>query len=345
MRPSVFCSKPLMSDLNDTADTRPDQRDAIRVTCGARLHFGLLSTTEPFGGVGVMIDQPATEIVLAPSIAFQCSGPHSHRVEAIVSRLVSLGQLSQRPLCEVRITQHDSQHCGFGSGTQLSMAVSEALAKFCEVNASPDRLALEIADRGRRSAVGIHGYRLGGMIYEDAVASNKPVDQQRTLNQVHERIELPESWRVLLIVPAYSSPRIHGEAEREQFEVVSGDDRKRSERLREILKGSLLPAARNADFGSFTAAVTQYNRESGLLFEAAQGGAYNGPEISKAVEQFTSMGALGIGQSSWGPGLFAWCESQRDAESMLRRVTEQIAVPLQSATIARVRNQPRDLWP
>lgn len=48
------------------SDTAP----GVRVTTGARLHFGLFDTRAPFGGVGMMIDAPSTRVDVWPADAF-----------------------------------------------------------------------------------------------------------------------------------------------------------------------------------------------------------------------------------------------------------------------------------
>jgi predicted sugar kinase len=47
-----------------------------------------------------------------------------------------------------------------------------------------------------------------------------------------------------------------------------------------------------------------------MLFASVQGGSYNGLEVASTIATLQAMGVQGVGQSSWGPGVFAWFESQ-----------------------------------
>ncbi len=66
---------------------------SLRITTGSRLHFGLLDTVDPFGGVGVMIDQPVTEVVISPSGRFLCDDIAAPRIRAIAERVARCAKL------------------------------------------------------------------------------------------------------------------------------------------------------------------------------------------------------------------------------------------------------------
>ncbi|TWU07939.1 GHMP family kinase ATP-binding protein [Stieleria varia] len=325
-----------------TAETQSSAA-VVSVCCGARLHFGLLDTAAPFGGVGVMIDQPATEITVSQAPRFSCDGHQSDRVLAIARRLQHSMRWSDLPCCRVTIIEQPSAHSGFGSGTQLSLAVAETLAAFCDVRLPQETLALEIADRGKRSAVGVHGYFHGGLIYEDASSDSTEAPEFGQLNPIHRRIELPESWRVVLMIPRSSAPPMHGQDEQTQFDHLAAGDPQRQARLREMLSTELLPAAHSHDFPAFANAVQRYNHESGLLFVSSQGGPYNGAEVASLVASLTQSGAVGVGQSSWGPGIFAWCDSLDSAQSLCEFVETHWQDQLSNLMIASVRNTARSI--
>ena len=173
--------------FSDDAPAAPQR--AIRVVTGARLHFGLLDTAAPFGGVGVMVERPRTEIHVARSDAFRCDPSIVRRAEPILARLSRLAELEFPPRLDLRITGQPPPHSGFGSGTQLSLAIAEASSRLLAIPLAPETLACDVADRGKRSAVGVHGYFRGGLIYEN---SRQPVP----LNPVQRRIELPSEWSV-----------------------------------------------------------------------------------------------------------------------------------------------------
>ena len=145
----------------------------MNVTTGARLHFGLLRTSHPFGGLGVMIDAPQTSVSVTSADRFSCAdetssdGDTAERVTQIAQRFANVYGMRDLPNLEITIRHRPPAHSGLGSGTQLAMAVSQSLVKFFSKTISDAELAREIAGRGARKRVmtplcgtrGGHGHR------------------------------------------------------------------------------------------------------------------------------------------------------------------------------------------
>ena len=306
--------------------------DTFGVRTGSRLHFGLLDTVAPFGGVGVMIDEPATVIVTGTAHRLMCDETLRPRVLPIAQRLAhQLGQ-AEPVACRIKLTQAPPRHTGFGSGTQFALAVAETIARMAGYDADPQQLALQVAGRGLRSAVGIHGYFAGGLICERS-------DGASELNPISQRIELPKTWRVGLFLPREPRTLVSGSTETEHFTRLAPASSRRREALERLLFEQLLPAAAVGDFEAFADAVTRYNRCSGELFAEIQGGPYHGQDTANLVAWLLDHGARGVGQSSWGPGVFAWFPSAEAAE----RFQHEKLVDAVDMTLSRVRNQPREL--
>lgn len=98
-----------------------------------------------------------------------------------------------------------------------------------------------------------------------------------------------------------------------------------------------MKAGKEGHFGAFASAVQQYNYESGMLFQAVQGGPYNGSGVSDLISELIDRGVQGVGQSSWGPGVFAWFESQEDAQA----IANQLPPERYWVAVTRPRNRPR----
>ena len=91
----------------------------------------------------------------------------------------------------------------------------------------------------------------------------------------------------------------------------------------------MTPAVELGDFDEFAAAVFEFNRTAGEPFAADQGGPYAGPVVTEAVDLLRSLGAVGVGQSSWGPTVFAFAPDPLEADSLARRARD--AMPDESA--------------
>lgn len=336
----------------------------VRITTAARLHFGLLDVGPPFGGCGVMIDRPETIVEAKASAKFSCisqdarSAEHQERAHAIAARFSTGRSL---PKVELRIIQAAPTHNGLGSGTQLSLAIAEAIAlartddvggnvsksDFVESDtvdtnaiaidesdpaADPtgratrnrDRL-IAAANRGLRSAVGTHGYFHGGFIAEglssevsSKTAPKTSSEDATELNPLDIHLAMPAAWRAVVLLPKKTEvgETISGSKEQARFDRLVTTPSQR-EGLKDQLIDEIIPSIQAADFTRFSNSVTQYNRRSGELFAPVQGGPYNGPVTTKLIESLLDDGHHGVGQSSWGPGVFLWFPTPRSAWSFV----------------------------
>lgn len=318
MRLSICCTGPSMNDL-PTSDLPHARLPQVRITTGARVHLGLLDTVAPFGGIGVMVDQPATEIRVSAHSRFLADETIRDRATEIATRVAKASGNLGLPACRVELVRGAAAHCGLGSGTQVSMAIAEAMLVHLGIQADARSLAVDFAQRGKRSAVGVHGYHHGGLIFEDA---DSPTD----LNPMQRRVELPGQWRILLVRPRQASGTISGDIERQQFANLGGASGEAKSELLRILVDELLPAAKSHRFDDFACAVTRYNRQSGMLFSPVQGGPYHGRQVSDLVDHLQNGGVCGVGQSSWGPGVFAWFENDAPMQSIVSRLPRDVDV-------------------
>lgn len=299
-----------------------------RIVTPSRLHFGLFSvpTSNPpqssearaFGGVGLMIDRPNTIVTVRAANAWQIEGPLANRAQIFARRfLASLPDFQDR-IFQILIEQCPPEHAGFGVGTQLGLAVAKGLA--LELGHSllitPD--IAERIGRGERSAVGVHGFDHGGLIVEAGKLPGESISPLLT------RVELPAHWRVVLFQP-HAHGNWHGDLERQAFESAkSGEERSRlTERLMHIARRGILPAASSADLPAFGEAVHEFNRLAGEPFIASQGGTYASREIEELIAAIRNLGIAGVGQSSWGPMVFAFTQTEAEANRLAFAIRKQ----------------------
>ena len=322
----------------------------IRVRTGSRLHFGLFSvpslelsgwpTQEAkaplfrrrFGGVGMMINQPGIAITVDFAKRWSAEGPVSQRAlhfartyceEAGVSEAVHLSVESAGP-----------EHAGLGSGTQLGLAVARSIA---ELTGQPARRAIALAGlvrRGVRSAIGVHGFDQGGLIVEGGKESTG------VLSPLLVRIAVPDTWRILLITPR-DLVGIHGQREALAFARMENEERDSgtTETLCRLVLLNLLPALVEGNLDAFGAAIYDFNRRVGEMFEVAQGGIYAHPQVESIVKRLRDLGIQGVGQSSWGPAVFAIADACQVESAKDRLVQEKLIAP-DEATITNARNKP-----
>ena len=310
--------------------------DVVTIQAPSRLHFGLAAFENKdgrsYGGAGLMIESPSL-VLQASFIPFAdpnyldhagagaartrgASPSQIRRISAAITRLETFwGPI---PPIYWTIHQHPPEHSGLGSGTQLSTSVVAAVGELIGRAVKDAESLAVLTGRGARSAVGLHGFLKGGLIYEDGKAPGESVGRFR------RRVELPKHWRVLVILPDDEPPGFSGADENRAFAEAGWVEPEWSRRLIGILEDRLLPAAEERDFRSFARSVGEYGELSGACFKNVQGGGnYASPRLAEMVDHFREWGFFGSGQSSWGPALFCFCESEASASELISRMGQE----------------------
>ncbi len=213
--------------------------EIVEVRTGARLHFGLFSTSpegEPFGGIGMMIDRPGFVVRSWRSNRDRVHAPSEleDRIFDIVAHVrdrvaTSAHRLRiDEPLAPVTISADEviPPHRGFGSGTQLAFAVAAAI---CEMLGVAQRfLTSETLGRGGRSAVGTAGFHRGGFLVDAARHSGPGLDPGVS------RLPVPADWRFVVIDPRGAAGP-SGNLEASEFQSLPAMPRKTSELLFDLV--------------------------------------------------------------------------------------------------------------
>ena len=169
-----------------------------------------------------------------------------------------------------------------------------------------------MVERGLRSALGVHGFERGGFLVEGGKGPGQ------ALSPLVARMDFPVAWRVLVVVPPGEVGR-HGRAERAAFANLV-EPSGASDRLCRLVLLGVLPALADADLPAFGEAVHEFNARAGDLFAAVQGGTYAGATVADTVARLRQLGVVGVGQSSWGPGVFGFLPDEDEATHVAERV-------------------------
>lgn len=259
-----------------------------------------------------MVDGLGADVQASASPCFSVDTEFGGRAEIIANRIRDHFGLADQPRCRVEVLKSPPAHSGLGSGTQISLAITECIVRSIGCKADRDTL-IQLSERGQRSAVGVHGYFDGGFIAEGCVSDVERTKKQHRINTVFRRIEFPRDWRVAVLLPSVTAVTVEGETEQNHFAKLRPADEQTRSVLTSMLQDQIIPAADKALFEVFAEHIEDYNRRSGELFAAVQGGPYNGTVATNMVELAKAMGGHGVGQSSWGMGVFAWFASPEEA--------------------------------
>ncbi len=283
----------------------------VSVRTPSRLHFGLLGwgpgSRRQFGGLGLMIRSPGIELEVEPAGQPQVEGPLAERVHRLVAclqqRLAVMGV--QLPPLRIRIHRAPPEHVGLGAGTQISLAVAAALLRLAgQADPGMDTLA-RLTGRGNRSGIGLHGFHQGGLIVDGGRKDESGIPA------LVARLAFPGEWSILVVQPP-GSHGLHGADERHAFARLPAIAERVTERLSRIVLLDLLPAVVERDLPAFGAALMELQAHVGAAFAPAQGGIYASPRGRAIVEELARSGFVGIGQSSWGPTIYAFSDRSSD---------------------------------
>lgn len=286
----------------------PQQVAAVEIVAPARLHLGFLdlggSLGRRFGSLGLAIDGFATRLRVTRASTPEASGPDAARALDYVARAASVLRVS--PNVRVALAEASPLHAGFGSGTQLALAVATAMARLDGVDAGAIELA-EALGRGARSGVGVGLFERGGFIVDGGRGSAGGIAP------ILLRLPFPAAWRLLLVLDP-ERRGLHGQSEVAVFTALPAFTEALSGRLcREVLL-RLLPGIVEQDFAAVSLAIGEMQRALGDYFSGAQRGRYTSPRVGEALAAVAAQGLAGIGQSSWGPTGFALVETAARAQ-------------------------------
>jgi len=309
----------------------------IAVQAPSRLHFGLFNLavderwpnsegelTVParqFGGVGLMVQAPGVRVRVEPADSWVADGPLATRALNYAHALRGTSSLKPQ---RILVESGSREHVGLGTGTQLALAIAHALLPDVAFpwDVATARGIAGALGRGRRSALGIHGFLHGGFLVEVGKPPGVP-----GVAPLLARCEVPAAWRIVLVIPS-AVQGLHGEKEREGFAALlkSATALPTTDALCRLVLLGMLPALRQAEFGAFGEALYDFNRRVGDMFLPVQGGPYSHPVVADLVGFIRKQGVAGVGQSSWGPTVFAVLESEDRAQHLARTIREHFGL-------------------
>jgi beta-ribofuranosylaminobenzene 5'-phosphate synthase len=285
----------------------------VKVVSGYRVHLGFYRFLDPpytYGSLGVAIDEPSVQLILSSSpdartLAIDASTDEARK---IVKRILDDLEVNLRG--RITIDGFLKHHVGLGTRTRLSLMLLEALKALnaLEPDIFPYLRRLSI---GKFSAVGIYTFMYGGLVVDSGVK-----DTFEEIPDLLFRFDFPRNWKIVLALPEGAS----GLTEIEERPAMTKPERHPDQ---EILYGSLLSlihSLKKKDFTLFTNSVEKIQQLTGKYFSKYQGDIYC-CEVSKLLaEELKSLGAGGVGQSSWGPLVYGFVKDKTSADEAVKKL-------------------------
>jgi beta-ribofuranosylaminobenzene 5'-phosphate synthase len=306
----------------------------VTVKAPARLHFGFIdldgSLGRMFGSIGLAIDEPRLILEATPSNHLSVSGDETGRVEALARRFLRHYHLRQS--AHISIKETIPAHIGLGSGTQLALSVAAALARLFTIEAGVRELAT-VMGRGARSGIGVSAFEGGGFIVDAGrriSATGSPSDPG-SLPPTIVRHAFPKDWTFVVAIP-HVGRGLAGNAEGRAFRQITARPARGSATLSRILLIQMLPALVERNPAAFGRSLTSIQRIVGNWFRAVQGGTFATPQGAALARVMARAGALGIGQSSWGPTVYGMAADREQANALDERIRKAVSGRIEATT-------------
>ncbi len=316
---SIDAPPPPMAPASPSSP-RAAARAGVNVRAPGRLHLGFLDPSgtlgRRFGSIGLVIDGFETELELGSAThdALVADTPGAQaELERVDAHLRVMRERTGRdaPLA-LRLRRVLPAHAGFGSGTQLALAVGRAFARWQGLDLDSPTLAHWLG-RGLRSGIGIAGFDAGGLLLDGGPG------RDGLPAKVLSRVELPAAWRIIVVL----DPRargLSGVQEREAIAALPPLPQSAAADICHQLLMRVLPGASGDDFGAFAPGLNRVQQLLGDHFAPAQhGSAWSSAGVGRLMQWWgeTAGDAAAIGQSSWGPTGFAIVPSARAAQGLV----------------------------
>ena len=303
-----------MSDAGHALGTGSPPR-AVFVEAPARLHLGVLDLRgalgRRFGGIGA--GAPGISLlvsaVAAPDV--RAAGPDAARAAEYARRVLAHHGVTGG--AHVGVHRALPAHVGLGSGTQLALATARAVAELHELPSDAASLARAVG-RARRSAIGTWVFDGGGLVVEGGRRAGSD-----GVAPLLARLPFPPAWRCVVAVPD-APVGVSDASEDAAFACLPAPTERDVERVAHLVLMGLLPALVEADLATFGGALTEVQAITGAWFAPAQGGTYAPGASTALVHQMRAWGAVGVGQSSWGPTVYGVVDGDEAAAALVTRV-------------------------
>ena len=187
---------------------------AHRISTPSRLHFTLIDMNGELGRIdgslGLSIQDPCLSLDFGPHERTVVRGGAPSERAIVLAEIAASSEILQvEPRIEIHIRQMIPPHQGLGSGTQIRLAVLNALNQRFGLNHPTSELGA-ISTRGGTSGIGIRAFSCGGFLLDGGHSvrlQKKSFAPSRFAPQAGQppllmRTDFPLTWGIALFIPS-----------------------------------------------------------------------------------------------------------------------------------------------
>lgn len=284
----------------------------LRINTPSRLHFGIIDMRGDIGrlhgSAGVAIEAPRLILEVEEAGETMVTGARSGRAHSIIKNILCAHEIKGGVRLDI---QSDiPEHMGFGSGTQLTIALGTALNTIFDLGMTYDEIVVG-QGRSRRSGIGTHSFLYGGFIVDGGHA----IDAPEKIPPLIHRSDVPDDWLFIVCVPEINTG-FSGVKESDAFKNLEPPPVEMIARVSRLVLMQMIPSILEKNITLFGDAMTKLDTIFGKYWATMQGGTYSHPRIESCVTHLLQEGAYGAGQSSWGPALYGLVDGKAQAREL-----------------------------
>ena len=284
----------------------------MSISTPSRLHFGIIDMRGDLGrlhgSAGVAIETPRLVLRIEEAGETVITGARTNRAQQIIEQVLSDHKVEAG--VHLDIQSDIPEHMGFGSGTQLTIALGTALNTVFDLGMSYEDIVVGLG-RSRRSGIGTHSFLHGGFIVDGGHA----VDAPETIPPLIHRSDVPDDWLFIVCVPEINTG-FSGVKESDAFKNLEPPPVEMIARVSRLVLMQMIPSILEKNITLFGDAMTKLDTIFGKYWATMQGGTYSHPRIEGCVKHLLQNGAYGAGQSSWGPALYGLVDGKAQAREL-----------------------------
>ncbi|MHA1338511.1 MAG: beta-ribofuranosylaminobenzene 5'-phosphate synthase family protein [Promethearchaeota archaeon] len=238
---------------------------------------------------------------------------------------LNLRQLENFPIL-IEVVDYLSSHIGFGSKTQMCLAIATAISKI--LNIKLDIITLtELVGRGGTSGIGYRAFEKGGFIFDCGHRFGENEEKTTFLPSSASRAkpartilryEFPTDWHILTItlnVPAGASNVEEVNIFQKYCPIPLND----IEKVCHLIFAKILPGIIEKDLDAFGYGINQIQ---GLGFKKIEIELQH-DKVKELMEDLRRWGSKCVGMSSFGPTIYSIYKNRSLAEKSLENVKKK----------------------
>ena len=283
----------------------------------SRLHMGLIDLRadlgRAFGSIGVGIQSPNVILTAEKSDSLIVEGPQAERFRSFAERFMQ--SINTKVNCKIKVEKTIPMHVGLGSGTQSALAVASLISRINNLNISVEEAAV-LTGRASISSIGIGVFKHGGFIVDaghKVEIWERSKKERKSIAPIVFRHPFPKDWLFVVVLTEEKRSGPSGEEEKKAFNDLPTPKKEWANDICRLVHLNLIPALIEQDITTFGKALTKIQILTGKYFEKIQGGIFSSRLAEESCKKMLKAGAKAVGQSSWGPTVYALAEGSKEA--------------------------------